>query len=131
MECPDCGGAMYDNRETKRSPKQPDYKCKDKEGCGKAVWIKKKGEASAAGAVPTRPLGPLYNECLTFTRAALQHHFGKDATIADVLSGTATLFHAAASTGGVVRKQKEKPAPPPPPPEPEREYEDPADDLPF
>lgn len=32
---------MWDNRDSKRNPKQPDYKCKDKE-CGKAVWEQKK-----------------------------------------------------------------------------------------
>lgn len=32
---------MWDNRESKRNPKQPDYKCKDQD-CGKAVWLDKK-----------------------------------------------------------------------------------------
>lgn len=36
--CPDCGGAMWDNRETKKG-RQPDFKCKDKDNCGKAVWL--------------------------------------------------------------------------------------------
>ncbi len=35
--CPDCGGQMWDNREGKRNPKAPDYKCKDKT-CAGAVW---------------------------------------------------------------------------------------------
>lgn len=38
--CPDCSGAMYDNRVGKRNPKGPDYKCKST-ACNKAVWIKK------------------------------------------------------------------------------------------
>lgn len=37
--CPKCEGAMWDNRESKRNPKAPDYKCKDK-SCDGAVWLK-------------------------------------------------------------------------------------------
>lgn len=37
MQCPQCGGDMWDNRATKTKPTQPDYKCKD-QSCGKAVW---------------------------------------------------------------------------------------------
>jgi len=29
MECPACGGEMWDNRKKKMNPKSPDYKCKD------------------------------------------------------------------------------------------------------
>jgi hypothetical protein len=31
MNCPVCNGEMYDNRTTKKNPKAPDYRCKDKE----------------------------------------------------------------------------------------------------
>jgi hypothetical protein len=31
-QCPKCGGAMWDNREGKKNPKSPDFKCKD-ENC--------------------------------------------------------------------------------------------------
>jgi hypothetical protein len=31
MLCPICGKEMYDNRENKKSPKAPDYRCKNKE----------------------------------------------------------------------------------------------------
>ena len=41
--CPKCGGAIYDNRAKKASgefsPKSPDYACKDKDGCGWALWL--------------------------------------------------------------------------------------------
>jgi len=43
--CPDCGGPMWDNRETKKG-KQPDYRCKNKDGCGKAVWLDKSEPSS-------------------------------------------------------------------------------------
>ena len=42
-ECDYCGGPCWDNTEDKRSPKAPDYKCKDEE-CGAAAWIQKDGE---------------------------------------------------------------------------------------
>lgn len=35
--CPKCKGPMWDNREGKTNPKQPDFKCKDK-ACGGAIW---------------------------------------------------------------------------------------------
>lgn len=46
--CPDCGGAMWDNRDKKTNPKAPDFKCKDKDGCGKGVWSDAKTAAAPA-----------------------------------------------------------------------------------
>lgn len=40
MNCPKCNSAMWDNRTTKRNPKAPDYKCKNKD-CDGAIWEKK------------------------------------------------------------------------------------------
>ena len=46
--CPECGGPMWDNRESKRNPKAPDYVCKRKQqGCEGVVWPPKPGEARA------------------------------------------------------------------------------------
>lgn len=40
--CPKCQGSMYDNRESKRSPRQPDYRCKNYKpengGCEGVIW---------------------------------------------------------------------------------------------
>jgi hypothetical protein len=37
--CPECGAGMYDNRATKKNPKQPDFRCKNyKSGCQGVVW---------------------------------------------------------------------------------------------
>ena len=49
MSCPKCGGRMWDNRLTKRNPKAPDYKCRDR-SCDGVVWPSKgeKGEKVAA-----------------------------------------------------------------------------------
>lgn len=37
VRCPECNGAMWDNRDSKRNPRAPDYKCKNK-NCNGAVW---------------------------------------------------------------------------------------------
>lgn len=37
MDCATCGGPTWDNREDKRNPKAPDFKCRDKE-CADAAW---------------------------------------------------------------------------------------------
>jgi hypothetical protein len=35
--CPKCGGRMWDNRLTKRNPKAPDFKCRDR-SCDGVIW---------------------------------------------------------------------------------------------
>ncbi len=35
--CPKCGGKMWDNRLSKRNPKAPDYKCRDR-SCDGVLW---------------------------------------------------------------------------------------------
>ena len=37
--CPKCSGPLWDDRLDKRNPKAPDWKCKDKDGCGWAMWL--------------------------------------------------------------------------------------------
>lgn len=36
-KCPICHGKMWDNRETKKNPKAPDFKCRDKQ-CEGVIW---------------------------------------------------------------------------------------------
>jgi hypothetical protein len=44
--CPKCGSEMYDNRATKKNPKQPDFKCKRyKTGCEGVIWPAKAPQA--------------------------------------------------------------------------------------
>lgn len=45
--CPSCNGAMWDNRLTKRNPKAPDFKCRNR-SCDGVVW-------PARGAAATTP----------------------------------------------------------------------------
>ena len=45
--CPKCNGPMWDNRATKKNPKQPDFKCKDKAGCDGVIWPPKPAKRAA------------------------------------------------------------------------------------
>lgn len=131
---------MWDNRQTKKNPKQPDYKCKDKDGCGKGVWEKRSegsgtGGASNGGgnARSARPLGPLYYESLRIASESVKK-LVPNAQPADIIAAAATVFIGATNTGAPLMAPKAKPAPPPPPPpkpepEPEEYFE--SADLPF
>src|SRR5690349_17194893 len=44
QSCPKCGGRMWDNRLTKRNPKAPDYKCRDR-SCDGVIWPPKPAKA--------------------------------------------------------------------------------------
>ena len=46
--CPKCGGRVWDNRLSKRNPKAPDYKCRDR-SCDGVIW-----PGRGAGATPAR-----------------------------------------------------------------------------
>ena len=35
--CPKCGGRMWDNRQSKRNPKAPDFRCRDR-SCDGVLW---------------------------------------------------------------------------------------------
>lgn len=50
-QCPKCSGGMWDNRKSNAeavaggnpsASKRPDFKCKNKDGCGEGVWLKGK-----------------------------------------------------------------------------------------
>ena len=52
--CPKCQGAMWDNREGKRNPRAPDFKCRDA-ACGGVIWPPR--DASAPPAPPREATG--------------------------------------------------------------------------
>jgi len=54
--CPKCAGPLWDNRQTKKNPKAPDYKCKDAT-CDGAIWPPKNGAPRPAAAAPTAKQG--------------------------------------------------------------------------
>jgi hypothetical protein len=47
--CPKCGGRTWDNRLTKRNPKAPDYKCRDR-SCDGVIWPPKPAKNEPAPA---------------------------------------------------------------------------------
>lgn len=47
-KCPECGGPCWDNRLTKRNPKAPDFKCKDR-NCEGVIWPPREGSDSSNG----------------------------------------------------------------------------------
>lgn len=49
--CPKCNGEMWDNRETKKNPRAPDYKCKSA-GCEGVIWPPRDPNAPAVVAKP-------------------------------------------------------------------------------
>jgi hypothetical protein len=62
--CPVCGGAMWDDRTSKRNPKAPDFKCKNKPkerggpGCEGVIWPPRDGSPSPYPAsAPRRSAG--------------------------------------------------------------------------
>lgn len=67
VPCPKCGGRTWDNRATKRNPKAPDYKCRDR-ACDGVVWPPKEEKQAAkrtgmdAEHMPSRGPEPLVPE---------------------------------------------------------------------
>jgi hypothetical protein len=54
QSCPKCGGRMWDNRLTKRNPKAPDYKCRDR-SCDGVIWPPKGETTKGESAKTSRP----------------------------------------------------------------------------
>ena len=59
--CPKCGGRVWDNRVTKRNPKAPDFKCRDR-ACDGVIWPSRapsaavNGRSESASSSPERML---------------------------------------------------------------------------
>ena len=49
QSCPKCGGRVWDNRLTKRNPKAPDFKCRDR-SCDGVIWPPKGEKPESAKA---------------------------------------------------------------------------------
>lgn len=87
LVCPKCGGAIWDNRVGKTNPKQPDFKCQNKE-CGWVQWPPKKEAAKVVLASPpasfaNKPdadLPPLLRDAEAQDNAALAAKVGVDLT---------------------------------------------------
>lgn len=53
VRCPKCSGKMWDNRISKRNPKAPDFKCRDR-SCDGVIWPPKPAPAAAAAKAPAK-----------------------------------------------------------------------------
>jgi hypothetical protein len=69
--CPVCGGAMWDDRATKRNPRAPDFKCRNKPrerggpGCEGVIWPARDGSQSPYPPPVARrsaPAAPRFDE---------------------------------------------------------------------
>lgn len=128
--CPTCGGRMWDNRATKRSPKAPDFKCRNRD-CDGRVWpgqFKEPAPATASaspagragqGSAPAAPASPeesrqepatarrslraCYLDVTEFVLTEVRPKYdaaGVPCTDATVAAITATLFIATCKGGG-------------------------------
>ena len=59
--CPKCGGQMWDNRLTKKNPKAPDWKCKNR-ACDGVRWPERQARQQSAPAPHVAPIGPEYGD---------------------------------------------------------------------
>ena len=48
VTCPKCGGRTWDNRASKKNPKAPDYKCRDR-SCDGVVWPPREAKPATRG----------------------------------------------------------------------------------
>jgi hypothetical protein len=51
VSCPKCGGRMWDNRLSKRNPKAPDFKCRDR-SCDGVIWPPRDAKGQSASNAP-------------------------------------------------------------------------------
>ena len=59
--CPKCGGRVWDNRATKRNPRAPDFKCRDR-SCDGVIWPARAGTGASSAPPRTNGAEPLVPE---------------------------------------------------------------------
>ena len=59
--CPKCGSRMWDNRATKRNPRAPDFKCRDR-SCDGVIWPQRAGNAASTTTARANGAEPLVPE---------------------------------------------------------------------
>jgi hypothetical protein len=59
--CPKCGGRMWDNRVTKRNPRAPDFKCRDR-SCDGVIWPPRAAASTSQSTTRTNGSEPLVPE---------------------------------------------------------------------
>ena len=131
FQCPECSSNVYDNREGKKNPRAPDFRCSS---CDWVRWPPRGQKAAGAQpraiarqyGAPSQPTAPeltprqylmqcanLLQLCHNAARAVIGDDYDRE--------DARTLF-IAASRAGMIAKMPMKPLPPPEP-EPEQEME--------
>jgi hypothetical protein len=59
--CPKCGGRVWDNRATKRNPRAPDFKCRDR-SCDGVIWPPRTGTGTSQSTTRSNGSEPLVPE---------------------------------------------------------------------
>lgn len=105
MDCPKCGGAMWDNRQSKKSPKQPDYRCKDRENCDGVIWPPRNQGGNRPNGTPPKAkltweqLAAIHRKSLIIAVKNCHDAFKGTAVPADVIAAAATVFIHASREG--------------------------------
>ena len=82
--CPICGGRMWDDRASKRNPRAPDFKCRNKPkfqggpGCQGVIWPPREGERRPAGGSPPRAAAPRGSASGSGSRAPASSRFAEE-----------------------------------------------------
>lgn len=93
MECPNCGGAMWDNRATKTNPKGPDFRCKSPDcidpatGRQSAVWIKQMARPAAPVRPVARPVARPAAPVVIAEKREMVMSYSKDVIVAQMAAG--------------------------------------------
>lgn len=100
VACPKCGGKTWDNRVSKKNPKAPDFKCRDK-SCDGAVWPPKNGAPvpqqapqSTAHNYATSPNAPAGFAAALGDQEADERQFVNAVTLNDRLQPLFALYSA-------------------------------------
>lgn len=114
MQCPDCQGPVYDNREKNKGRvaagenPMPEYACRDSHGCGWRKWPPKQASRGKHAPVAVVAIPKLYGDCLEVAIGQLAELVAKHPKAKlpapeweNVIAAAATVFIQACRQGGL------------------------------
>jgi hypothetical protein len=118
IPCPQCGGPMWDNSQTKTNPKAPDYQCKDstcvdpESGYRTAVWASDTQKMAAQGTAAAKGqpasgkraiiIDKLMGVCVDAAKTILAERFKTGSEIPpDLVVNMATTMYLSRTRDGV------------------------------
>lgn len=96
--CPKCGSPMWDNRTSKKNPRAPDFKCKNK-SCDGAVWQDSAHTPAPTPAPASSPGGPMAPNDLRPWLLGAAEQFTTESPLSDGWK-KAVIGHLTRLTGG-------------------------------